>query len=57
MFGKSNKSRVRAWFPGQKPTLDRWGDNIGAAMQGREFRTETAPAGETARMRWSLGLI
>ncbi len=57
MFGNSKSNRIRAWFPGQKPTLDRWGEPVGAALQGREFRSETAPAGETARMRWSLGLI
>lgn len=57
MFTKTKNERIRAWFPGQKPTLDRWGEPVSGAIQGREFTSASTQAGAVERMRWSLGLI
>ncbi|MEX0695513.1 MAG: hypothetical protein WD075_13770 [Rhodospirillales bacterium] len=55
MFNKNSK-RFANWFPGQPATHDRWGDLIGTDVKGREFRTGSNAATDTAaRMRWSLG--
>jgi len=56
MFTKTKNNRVHAWFPGQKPTLDRWGQPISGTVAGHEFQAEPAVAGAVERMRWSLGL-
>jgi len=52
----NTSKRFANWFPGQPAIHDRWGNEIGSKIKGREFQASSSAATDAgARVRWSLG--